>query len=142
MDKISRFSRQFKVTLGFFFGFTLLFFWADLSPLRAGQLVAAKYLPIVGQEVAVEISISEPPPQTIIVVQSLPAQVSILQAKPLTKSINSDKGEVKWLLNDLKAGTRVLRLNLDRSLSLEEISGEIRYREPGGEMVIVSISKP
>ena len=111
--------------------------------LRAASLVSAKYLRIAGQEVVVEIAINAPPPPTLIVIQSLPPQASVIQAQPASKSVNSSKGEVKWLLRGVTAGTLALRLTLDRPVVSSEISGEVRYRTPGsGDMVSIPIARP
>ncbi|MBA3014576.1 MAG: hypothetical protein KKD63_16460 [Proteobacteria bacterium] len=110
--------------------------------LYAAALVSARYLPITGQEVVFEVSARETPPQSIIVIQIVPVQFSVVKAHPPAKSVNEAKGELKWLINDLKSGTREIRLTLDRTISIEEIHGEIRYRESSGEMVIVPIAKP
>lgn len=123
--------------------FTLILLLLSLpAPLRAAQSVTAQYGRMAGAEVVIEIAVSEPPPPTLIVIQNLPPQVSVIQAQPETKSVNTGKGEVKWLLSGIKAGALALHLTLDRPLSSAEISGEIRYREPNGDMVSLPISKP
>lgn len=110
--------------------------------LRAAPLVTARYARIAGQEVVAEISVGHPPPPTIIVIQRLPAEVSVIQAEPATKSANSNRGEVKWLLRGVRAGRIPVRLTLDRPVTSREISGKIRYREPGRGMVTMPITGP
>ena len=110
-------------------------------PLRAAQLVAARYVRMTGTEVVVEISISEPPPPTLIVVQRLPAQASVLQAQPPTNSVNSSKGMVKWLLRGVRSGTLAIRLTLEQPVTGGEVSGEVRYRAAGGGMVTIPIAR-
>lgn len=129
-----------SITVGVLLLVTLLL--VAPGQLWAANQVTAKYLlPMAGQEVVVEIAIGEPPPSSLIVIQNLPAQVTVIQAQPETKGVNSAKGEVKWLLSNIKAGILTIHLTLDRPIASQEISGEIRYREAGGDMVVMPISK-
>lgn len=112
------------------------------AQLSAASLVAAKYLQMEGLEVVTEISIGEPPPSTIIVIQNLPPHVPVNQAQPPISSVNIDKGEVKWLLKGVEAGVLKVHLWLDQPVSRANISGEVRYRESGGNMVSIPIVKP
>ena len=115
----------------------------EAAPLRATHLLAARYARLAGQEVVVEVAVGQPPPPTLIVIQTLPPEVAVVQAEPATSSSNSKTGEVKWLLRGVKAGNLSLRLTLDRPVAAGEVSGEIRYREPGaGDMVTLPIAKP
>ncbi len=122
--------------------FLLLLILGMPAQLRAAPLVTARYVRIDGPEVMAEISISAPPPPTLIVIQNLPPQVAVLQAQPETKSVNINNGEVKWLLTGVKPGNFTLRLTLDQPVAKSEISGEIRYREPGGGMISLPIAMP
>lgn len=110
-------------------------------PAWSSPLVAAHYGKIAGQEIVIEISINAPPPPTLIVLQNVPSQVAVIQSQPATKSVNSSRGEIKWLLSKVKAGNLTLLLTLERPVSSDEISGEIRYREPDGGMVTMPITK-
>ena len=120
----------------------LLLILAVPAQLQAAPLVTARYVQVAGQEVMAEISIGAPPPPTLIVIQNLPPQVAVLRAQPETKSVSIDKGEVKWLLTGLKPGNYTLHLTLDQPVSKSAISGEIRYREPGGGMISLPIAMP
>lgn len=113
------------------------------EPLRAAHLVSAQYARLGGQEIAIEIVIKTPPPPSLIVILQLPAQVAVVRAHPATNTVNSAKGEVKWLLKGIKTGTLAVLLTLDQPVAHSEISGEIRYRDPGGgEMVTIPIARP
>ncbi len=116
-----------------------------LSParLRAGELVTARYLRAQGRKLVVKIVVGSPPPPSLIVIQNLPAGVAIRSSLPPAKSVNAARGKAKWLLREVQAGTIMVRMSLDRSVSAAAIAGEIRYREPeSGAMVTLPIIKP
>lgn len=97
---------------------------------HASQLVECRYLKVQGQEIQVEVNISSPPPATVIIIQNLPADVSITHSSPPVKKFNRKQGEAKWLLKGIKPGTTKIAMHLDRPISPPEISGEIRYKDP------------
>ena len=109
----------------------------------ATPLVTASYVRLGGQEIAIKIVINAPPPPSLIVTQHLPPGVSVVRAQPATSSVNSDKGEVKWLLSGVKPGTLAVLLTLDQAVASSQISGDIRYRDPvSGRMVTLPMAKP
>ncbi|MDD5757550.1 MAG: hypothetical protein PHI06_00545 [Desulfobulbaceae bacterium] len=122
------------------FLFSLLFAALPMQ-VWSSPLVTARYKEMKGREIIIAISITDPPPSTIIVLQNVTPQVAVIQSQPATKSVNSSKGEIKWLLSDVTPGEFTLHLTLERPISLTEMSGEIRYREPNGRMVSKPISK-
>ncbi len=111
--------------------------------LRAGELVSARYLQAQGRELVVKIIVGSPPPPSLILIQNLPAGVTIRRSRPPAQSVNAARGKAKWLLREVQAGTIVVRMSLDRAVSAATITGEIRYREPSsGTMVTLPIAKP
>lgn len=130
--------RQFLVLLT---APVLLLLLGIAPPALAEHLVTAAYLQAQGRQLTIELQIGSPPPPTLIIIQNLPPGTAIAQAEPPTKSVNTAKGEAKWLLKNVTAGPLTLRLLLDREVSAAEISGEIRYLEPAsGAMVELPIS--
>lgn len=107
----------------------------------SSPLVTARYKEIAGQEIVISLSIADPPPPTIIVIQNVPPQVAVTQSQPATKSVNRSRGEIKWLLTNIAPSKFTLHLTLERPISPTEVSGEIRYREPNGSMVSAAITK-
>jgi len=107
----------------------------------AAQNVKGRYLGKVGAEISIELEISAPPPPLVIVLQSLPAGVQVVEARPESKLADPGQGQVKWLLSGLTVGKHRLELKLDRPAAAEAGGGEIRYRNPAdGKMVVVAIS--
>lgn len=82
----------------------------------ASQLVECRYLKVQGQEIEIEVSISSPPPATVIIIQNLPAGVTIKRSSPPAKKFNQKSGEAKWLLKGVRPGTVKMAMHLDRPI--------------------------
>lgn len=110
-------------------------------PLRAAQaLVNGQYLSGTGQDIQLRITVANPSPTTLIVVQNLPIGMTIEAATPAFHQYDASKGEVKWLLTRISPGSYTVTLRLQRAAVPGEISGEIRYKEPAsGRMINLSI---
>ena len=102
----------------------------------AGALVSGQYLSATGQDIQLQITVASPAPTTLIVVQNLPAGTVIETASPAFHQHDAGKGEVKWLLTQVKPGRYVLNLHLSRPMFPGGISGEIRYKEPASGRLI------
>lgn len=120
----------------------LVMLWRPAG-LRAGELVSARYLRAQGRELVVKIIVGSPPPPSLILIQNLPAGVTIRRSRPPAQSVNAAGGKAKWLLREVQTGTIVVRMSLDRAVHAAAITGEIRYREPrSGIMITLPIAKP
>ncbi len=101
------------------------------APLRAGEaLVSGQYLSGTGQDIQMRITVANPAPTTLIVIQNLPTGTMIDAASPAFNQYDADKGEVKWLLTQVAPGSYTLSLHLSRPVASGQISGEIRYKDP------------
>jgi len=105
--------------------------------LRADEaLVSGQYLSAAGQEIQLQITVANPAPSTLIVIQKLPSGTVVEAASPAFHQYDGGKGEGKWLLTQVKPGRYTLSLRLPRPVASQEISGEIRYKDPAsGRMV-------
>ena len=113
------------------------------SPLisSAEELVSGRYHGLGSKEIKVELTIGNPAPASIILVQNLPGGVKVIASNPELKKYSPAKGKAKWLLNKVKAGKMVVSVSCDRLISKGEVSGEIRYRNTSGKMVSSPLSK-
>ncbi|MFH1019745.1 MAG: hypothetical protein V1782_03895 [Pseudomonadota bacterium] len=115
---------------GLLFLALLVFFFLP-PPLRAGEaLVSGQYLSNAGQDIRLQISVANPAPSTLIVIQTLPAGTAIETASPAFNQYDAGKGEVKWLLTQVRAGRYALSLRLLHPVAAGGVSGEIRYKDP------------
>ena len=106
----------------------------------AEELVSCKYQQAEGRRISLRLEIGSPPPMMLIVVQQIPEGVSITKATPPVKKYNPRKGEAKWLLKGLQPGTKLFTIDLDGEVSSDQVSGEIRYKDPaGGKMKVMAI---
>jgi hypothetical protein len=109
--------------------------------LSAGEaLVSGQYLSAAGQDIQLRITVANPAPGTLIVIQNLPADTAIETASPAFNQYDAGKGEVKWLLTHVKPGGYTINLRLARSVPPGGISAEIRYKDPAsGKMIRLPI---
>jgi len=116
--------------------FLLIFLLSPLTALSSAELVNCRYLKSSGQEIQLEITVSSPPPTTLIVVQNIPGERMIQSASPMFNKYNESRGEAKWLLKGLGPGRFVLAIRLDQPVSAGQVNGEIRYKNPvTGQMI-------
>jgi hypothetical protein len=117
-----------------------------LLPARAhtaSAALAARYLEAEGTQLTIEINPGSPPPASLILVQRLPSGVRLLNSSPAANNINTDRGEIKWLLHSIPPGSLLVEMTLDRAVADDEISAEIRFKPPeGGEMTTLPVTKP
>lgn len=119
---------------------TLLLLFSLPAMLRAGQLVEGQYLSSAGQDIQLRITVANPSPTTLIVMQNLPIGTIIDAATPAFQQYNANTGEVKWLLTKITPGSYTLSLRLQRAVASGAIRGEIRYKEPAsGRMINLPI---
>lgn len=122
--------------------FCLLLAGVFVAPAEAGAAasVRGRYLDKAGAKIRIELEVALPVPALVIVLQSLPAGVQVIVARPESKLADPGLGQVKWLLSGLSAGRHLLELELDRPAAAQAGGGEIRYRNPAdGNMVSIPI---
>lgn len=101
------------------------------GPSRAGEaLVSGQYQSGGGQDIQLRITVAGPAPSTLIVIQNLPAGTVIEAASPAFHQYDAGKGEVKWLLTQVRPGRYLLGLRLAAPVPSGAIGGEIRYKDP------------
>ena len=104
------------------------------------ELVACRYLKSHGQNIQLEIQVHAPPPASLIVIQRIPAGITIEQTSPSLKKYNKQRGVAKWLFKGIKPGTFLVAMKLDKPIGAGAIRGEIRYMDPTtGAMVKMPI---
>jgi hypothetical protein len=91
--------------------------------------VTGRYLSGTGPTIVLEISISKPPPSSIIVEQSMAKSNNIQSVSPNPKKLNKN-GQIKWLLTNLRPGKQRLTTQLSAPLN-GSVRGVLRYRDPG-----------
>jgi len=107
----------------------------------AGDLVSARYIASKGKKIVMEIKIQPPPPNTIIVIQHLPAGTDIKRSLPPLDKYDPKHGEAKWLLKKVKPGTFRISMETAGTVRSGEVRGEIRYRDPStGTMSKIYVS--
>lgn len=126
--------------VGLLFLALLVLFSLPVSLRAAQALVNGQYLSGAGQDIQLRITVANPSPTTLIVVQNLPIGMTIEAATPAFHQYDASRGEVKWLLTRISPGSYTLNLRLQRAALPGEISGEIRYKEPAsGRMINLPI---
>jgi uncharacterized protein (DUF58 family) len=116
-------------------------FFGLVSLAVAAESVMGRYLEKAGTRIGIELEVAAPAPPLVIVLQSLPAGVRVVEADPESKLADPGQGQVKWLLSGLTAGKHRLELKLDQPVAARAGGGEIRYRNPAdGNMVRVEIA--
>ncbi len=100
-----------------------------LSPAMAGE-ITARYSQPRGTEIKWSITIPNPPPAAVIVIQTIPPGTDILSASPAYSSYNKSTGVAKWLLSGVRSGKVVMTMKLSRPIVKKgEIHGKIIFQD-------------
>ncbi|MDW7773503.1 MAG: hypothetical protein SCH71_11500 [Desulfobulbaceae bacterium] len=117
-------------------------FFAAL-PGQASSTITATYLHSGGKSQSIRIEVGSPPPSSLILIQKLPPGTNILRSEPPAQKVDPGAGEAKWLFRNLNPGVIIVSFSVDREISAAEISGQIRFKSPGGEgMKSLPVNKP
>lgn len=101
-----------------------------LLPIAAyGAGVTGRYLQSSGTTVVLELSVGKPAPSSIIVEHSFTKRNQVLSASPRPKKINSNSGQVKWLVTNIRPGKQRFSLQLAAPLT-GAVRASLRYRDP------------
>ncbi len=96
----------------------------------SSEEIAARYLQPRGTKIRWKIRIPSPPPAAVIVTQTIPAGTDIKSSSPQYSSYDKETGTVKWLLDNVKPGTMIMKMELDRPIRKKgEISGKITFQD-------------
>ncbi|MDH3360670.1 MAG: hypothetical protein OEL55_07350 [Desulfobulbaceae bacterium] len=107
-----------------------IFFLLFGANVRADEMVSCKYLQSKGKKISLQLDIGSPPPTMLILIQKLPEGISITKSSPQAKKYNYQKREAKWLMKNLTPGTTLFTMELDKEITADQLSGEIRYKSP------------
>jgi len=120
------------------FPLIFLFVLSLAAPLQAE--VRAEYLQGGGNAVTIRVEVTRPAPAATIVLQRFPPGVRLLSADPSPADVEPSTGTARWFFKRIRPGRSTISMQLSRPVSSKELSGIIRYREPGtGKMVRVTI---
>ncbi|HEJ83256.1 MAG TPA: hypothetical protein ENO25_01690 [Desulfobacteraceae bacterium] len=119
--------------------------WSGLlmpAMLGAAPAISAGYVQARGTQLAIEITTGSNPPASAILVQQLPPGVRILASQPGFSNYDARRNQAKWLLRQLSPGKSTVTMTLDRAVSANEISAEIRFKpQQGGKMTTIQVKK-
>jgi len=109
-------------------------------PAGAMGLISGRYLSRTATELTLEIKIGSPPPASLIIIQHLPPGTAPASANPPYKKYTAKKGEVRWLLHNVQAGTITIHLKLTAPVNPHQVSAEIRCMDPvTGKLVTTQV---
>lgn len=120
--------------------FPLIFLFVLSLAASARADVRAAYLQGGGNTVTIRVEVTKPAPAATIVLQRFPAGVRLLSADPSPADVEPTTGTARWFFKRIRPGRNTISMHLSRPVSPKELSGIIRYHEPGtGKMVRVTI---
>ncbi len=98
----------------------------------SGQ-ISGNYRSTSGNNIVLEMTVSAPAPQSIIIVQSVTGTTRIKGATPSPQKIAGAGQTAKWLLKDIQPGVRRIQLQLSGPLQ-GSLQAHIRYRSADGHL--------
>ncbi len=114
--------------VGFVF-FILTTCLCQLSLAAEGE-ITARYSQPRGTKIKWSITIPNPPPTAVIVIQMIPPGTDIVSASPAYSSYDKKTGTVKWLLSGVHPGKVVMSMQLSRPIRKKgEIHGKIIFQD-------------
>ena len=107
-------------------------------PARAVGLISGRYLSRTATELTLEIKVGAPAPTSLIIIQRVPPGTPLAAANPPYKKYNAKKGEVRWLLRNVQAGSITVHLKLTAPVKPGQVSAEIRCKDPSTGKLITT----
>ncbi len=118
----------------------LVFCLCSLPQVQAAGIISGRYLSKTDTELTLEIQVGAPAPVTLIIIQHLPPGTTPAAAEPPYKKYNAQKGEVRWLLRNVEAGTLTVQLQLQSAGQADKLHAEIRCMDPAtGKLVTTQV---
>lgn len=100
------------------------------SMAAGGGEITARYSQPRGTKITWSITIPNPPPAAVIVIQTIPPGTAILSASPAYSSYDKKSGTAKWLLSGVRSGTVVMAMELSQPIRKKgEIHGKIIFQD-------------
>ncbi|WP_419174873.1 hypothetical protein [Desulfosediminicola sp.] len=99
----------------------------------AKEPVIGKYLSSSGNTIRLQLSVSSPAPQNLILQQHLPPGTRVLSTSPKAIKISQNNGVVKWLFKGVSPGQIEVVMKIEPPAA-GSVRGSIRYRMADGTM--------
>jgi len=129
----------YKKTSGIVLGILLLCLYFSVQAHAVG-IVSGRYPTRTPTELSLEVKVGSPTPVNLIIIQRLPPGTALAAANPPYKKYNAKKGEVRWLLRNVQAGTITVQLKLATPVKPDQVSAEIRCMDPvTGKLVTTQV---
>ncbi len=110
------------------------------APCWSASQVSGHYTSSSGKRISLAVTVGSPPPQSLIIIQKLPAGTTIIKAEPSYKKLNMEKKQAKWLFNNVKPGTISINMELTHPVRKGGIQATVRYRDrQSGKMTSLTI---
>ncbi len=112
-------------------GFFVFFFLVSVSltAASAGE-ITARYSQPRGKKITWTINIPNPPPEAVIVIQTIPPGTEIVSSAPAYSSYDKKTGTAKWLLSGVRSGAFVMKMKLSAPIRKKgEIHGKIIFQD-------------
>ena len=108
--------------------------WSGAVDSMADQVAAT--LQQQAQNLNLEVSVTAPPPASLIAVMELPPQTKIQATSPRNAKLDPKNSQIKWLVKNPRTGTLRFSVTVSKPTDLAKVSAEILYRKPGGGKLI------
>jgi len=88
-----------------------------------------------------DIKITKPAPSTAIITMDVPTDVTVNKSEPNYSRVSKEKGQIQWLLKDIKPGTTKIVVSFDKDIDLQKLRVIIRYKDASGNTIESEIKK-
>ncbi|MDA3832713.1 MAG: hypothetical protein PF495_04895 [Spirochaetales bacterium] len=103
-----------------------------LPAMALAEDITARYSQPRGTNITWSITIPDPPPAAVIVIQTIPPGTEIISASPAYSSYDKRTGTAKWLLSGVHPGRVVMQMKLSQPIRKKgEIHGKIIFQDQG-----------
>ena len=121
--------------------FNLLLVCLFPDPVFSGQ-VTGGVSTVKDRDLQIFLKITAPAPKTVILTLHLPTGTTVVSANPPFAKALPEKGEVNWLLSDIKPGQLGISCRLNKKIKAADILTTVRYKNPlSGKMEEDTLNK-
>ena len=88
-----------------------------------------------------DIKITKPAPSTAIITMDLPTGITVNKSEPNYSRFSKEKGQIQWLLKDIKPGATKIVVSFDKDIDLQKLKAIVRYKDASGNTIESEIKK-
>lgn len=109
---------------------------------KAYSAASIDYRGVAGNRITFAVTISAPPPTSVIVQHFHPAGMQVVSSSPSADKINTQSGTIKWFVKNPQPGSYSFSLQLAKAAPPSTLRLVLRYKDRQSGSLVERTAKP